>query len=391
MQKLEWHTEKRRIKILLPYKHNPRQMTQDQADQLRRSIEKFNFVEIPVIDIDNTIIAGHQRLRIMKILGRGDEEIDVRVPNRKLTDEELQEYNIRSNKNTGEWDWDMLNNLDLDLLKDIGFSEVELSKEFDKLTDPEEDDFDATLPEKAESKLGEVYILGRHRLMCGDSTKKADVEKLMDGKKADMVFTDPPYGIDVVKNKQIGGGGKLGFVGATGSAKARQYREIINDKTTETAEKFYLLCKQLGYENYIIWGGQYFTKFLPTSGCWIVWDKKETDIKNTFSDCELAWTSIDGKTYLYRHLWAGLLRKGNRDIELKERVHPTQKPVGLCGNILKDFTKQDDIVLDLFGGSGSTLIAAEQTNRICYMMELDPKYCDVIRDRYKKFTSNINP
>lgn len=126
MQNLEWRTEKRKVSDLVPYAKNPRQITETQFAQLKASLEKFNLVEIPAVDLDNQIIAGHQRLQIMRALGRGDDEIDVRVPNRKLTEDEFTEYNLRSNQNRGEWDMDVLSGLDLDLLKEIGFNMDEL-------------------------------------------------------------------------------------------------------------------------------------------------------------------------------------------------------------------------------------------------------------------------
>ena len=201
-----------------------------------------------------------------------------------------------------------------------------------------------------------------------------------------ITITDPPYGIKIVKHNQIGGGGKLGFVGATGEAKARKYRDIINDETTETAKKHYLLCLELGIKKFILWGGNYFTDFLSPERGWIIWDKKEGDIKNTFADCELAWTNLGKNAKIFRHLWAGLLRKGGRDEELKERVHPTQKPVGLLSDILQEYTKEGDIIFDGFLGSGSTLIAAEKTGRICYGMEIEPKYVDVVVKRWEDYT-----
>ena len=124
--KLEWHNEKRKVKDLIPFEKNPRKIYPKQSEDLKKSLEKFNLVEIPAIDIDNKIIAGHQRLKILQLLNRGEEEIDVRVPNRKLTDEEFVEYNLRSNRNTGEWDWKLLGEFDENFLVDIGFDEVEL-------------------------------------------------------------------------------------------------------------------------------------------------------------------------------------------------------------------------------------------------------------------------
>jgi len=194
MQTLEWTTEKRKVSELIPYKGNPRQLTEQQAKDLTKSLEKFNLVEIPAINRDNTIVAGHQRLAIMSLLGRGAEEIDVRVPNRTLTEEELSEYCIRSNKNTGEWDLDALANFDESLLKDIGFDSKELDKIFQLDTAPEDDD----VPEARQTdiKLGDIFRLGQHVLLCGDSATEATVAQLMGKDKADLLFTDPPYNVN---------------------------------------------------------------------------------------------------------------------------------------------------------------------------------------------------
>ena len=163
---------------------------------------------------------------------------------------------------------------------------------------------------------------------------------------------------------------------------ARTYKAIIGDETTETARKSYEVVKEIT-DNQIIFGGNYFTDFLPPSRCWVVWDKQNT---GNFADAELAWTSFDKGVRLYHHLWNGLCRAGSREVEGKIRVHPTQKPVGMLGEILKDFSKENDNILDLFGGSGSTLIACEQLKRRCFMCELDPHYIDVIIDRWEKLT-----
>lgn len=143
----------------------------------------------------------------------------------------------------------------------------------------------------------------------------------------------------------------------------------------------------MGIPKLIFWGGNYFTDFLTPSPCWLIWNKKNT---GNFADVEMAWTNFKTGAKLYDYLWNGLSREGDRASELVSRVHPTQKPVGLHVNILRDYSEDNNLILDLFGGSGSTLIACEQTNRICYMMELDPKYVDVIRKRYWKFTHDGN-
>ena len=189
--------------------------------------------------------------------------------------------------------------------------------------------------------------------------------------------------INVVQNRQVGGGGALHFGGKVGKrVESSTYIPIANDDTTDTARASYdvaLICT----ENQIIFGGNYFTDFLPPSRCWIVWDKQNT---GNFADAELAWTSFDKGVKLYHFLWNGLCREGSREVEGKTRVHPTQKPVGMLADILKDFSEENDSVLDCFGGSGSTLIACEQLNRKCYMCELDEKYCDVIIQRWENLT-----
>jgi DNA modification methylase len=200
--------------------------------------------------------------------------------------------------------------------------------------------------------------------------------------KADLVFTDPPYGVSVVNGSTVGGDKPFGNVGGNNIVKANKYMPIKGDETTETARLYYEIIKDLSI-NQIIFGGNYFTDFLPPKACWVIWDKENT---GNFADVEMAWTSFDKGAKLYKWLWNGLCRKGERIVEGEKRMHPTQKPVGLIANILNDFTKENDIVLDCFGGSGSTLIACEQTDRKCRMMEYEPSYCDVIIKRWENLT-----
>lgn len=251
-----------------------------------------------------------------------------------------------------------------------------------------EDNYEPNVPEEPITKLGDIWKLGEHRLICGDSTDPEVIKKLLDGVTADLCLTDPPYGINIVKNSNRIASDKVvpqhGVVGVSVIAKARHYHEILNDNNTTCARDNYLIVKDLS-KNQIIFGGNYFTDFLPPKGCWCIWDKKVPK-GMSFADVELAWTSFDGGSKLYSHMWTGMKREGDRCVELQERVHPTQKPVGMLGEILKDFSKENDIILDGFGGSGSTLIACEQLNRKCYMAELDPHYCDVIIDIWEKFT-----
>ena len=287
-----------------------------------------------------------------------------------------------------DWDTEQLNDWGLDIP----------NFEPEQVLEAEEDDFE--VPDggiETDIVLGDLFEIGEHRLLCGDSTDSDSIEKLLNGQKVDLVFTDPPYGISVVSNNKVGGDKmptfNTGIVGGGGGATkkgknkivdAKIYSEIIGDDTTETAKEFYQTCVSLEMKNFIIWGGNYFTDFLPVSACWIIWDKENS---GNFADVEIAWTSFNKGSKLYKWLWNGMSRKGNREIEGKTRVHPTQKPVGLFGDIFNDFDFK--ICFDGFLGSGSTMVASHQLKRKCYGMELDPKYCQVIIDRMLKLDPSL--
>lgn len=375
MTPLSWKTEKRKIKDLVPADYNPRQMTEAQAKQLRKSIEKFNLVEIPAIDQDNTILAGHQRMSMLLTLGRGEEEIDVRVPNRKLTQEEAMEYNLRSNKNTGEWDMDKLFAMPDGLLEEVGFDKKEIQKLIDGHTEVTEDDYDVDkgLQTPVRVELGEVWQLGEHRLMCGDPTAIGDVEKLMDGKKADMVFTDPPYGVDYegINNDSRDGLTTL----LTGAF--TEMRAVVKPGGA---------CYFFHSDRCADIAQQVFRSFCHFSSM-IIWKKSslvlsQTDYQSIHEPCMYGWF-LDGT-----HEWFGDRRQTSVWEIQVEKVsgHTTPKPLALVQRALLNSSLLNGSVLDLFGGSGSTLMACEQTNRKCYMMELDPKYCTVILDRWEKLT-----
>jgi DNA modification methylase len=220
------------------------------------------------------------------------------------------------------------------------------------------------------SLLATVYQLGPHRLLCGDGTDFGQVSELLNGGTVDLVLTDPPYGIDIVNGDSVGGGNV---------AETREYSPVIGDDTTDTAKAAWETIKNLGIKKSIIFGGNYFTDFLPPSPTWIIWDKRGDMSSNNFADCELAWSNAGGPARSYTQLWNGMIREGEHD----DRVHPTQKPVRMLGEIIKEYSDYGHTILDLFGGSGSTLIAADKTGRKCLMAELDPAYCDVIRKRYQ--------
>lgn len=380
----------KKINELTPYERNPRNNSKA-IDAVAASIENFGFKVPIVIDKDGVIVAGHTRLAAAKKLGL--KEVPCIVAD-DLTEEQIKAFRLADNKTAefAEWDPELLE-IELQDITEIDMSEFGFDEFKDaEDVDPEiiEDDI-PDVPEEPVCKLGDLWELGGHRLICGDSTDVIVIDRLMDGLKAELLLTDPPYGINVVAvNKKVGGDKPFGSKGKVGYGEkvknkildCNEYAPIIGDDTTDTARASYdvaITCT----ENQIIFGGNYFTDFLKPSRCWVVWDKENT---GNFADAELAWTSFDKGVKLYHFLWNGLCREGSREVEGKTRVHPTQKPVGMIANILKDFSKEGESVLDMFGGSGSTLIACEQLKRKCFMCELDPHYCDVIIQRWENLT-----
>lgn len=370
-----------------PYANNAKKHPKSQLLALAKIVKEVGWRQPVLVNQKGVIVAGHGRwatyqqykdefaLKDIWIIDDKGQNINGQAETKELTEEQENAYRFADNK-LNESDWDM--KLALPDLKLLSPELFELTG-FDKDLLIEPDEADNVIPENvpSRSKLGDLYELGQHRLLCGDSTQPEAVSRLMDGKKADMVFTDPPYGMSVVKGKKVGAD--------FGVAKKGIYNEVIGDESLEVAKRFYELCVRLDYNKFIIWGGNYFVRFLPFSTGWIIWDKRgDTGIKNTFADGEMAWTNIQKQVRIYKQLWNGMIREGEKG----KRVHPTQKPIMTLEKILKDFTKESDVIFDAFLGSGSTLIACEKTERICYGMELDPKYVDVIVQRYVDYVDN---
>ena len=376
----------KKISEISPAKYNPRKISDEAMGRLTKSLAEFGNIQ-PITWNARTgnVVGGHQRLKVYQAMGK----TEVEVWAVDLDEQKEKAANIALNKLAGEFDLpalkDILQDIDtgeIDLeITGFGMDEIALMME-DAHPEVTEDEV-PEVPVDAITKPGDLWILGEHRVLCGDATIEANVSGLMNGEKADMVFTDPPYGIKVVSNTSVGGGGALKFGGKKGKIvnSTKGFSEIIGDDTTDTARKFYNTCMALGFENFIIFGGNYFTDFLPPSMGWIVWYKKNT---GNFADFEMAWTSYNKASRLYEYLWNGLSRQGSRELELVKRVHPTQKPVGLNIEILKNY--EYSLIFDGFLGSGSTLIAAEQLGRKCYGMEISPNYCDVIVKRWENLT-----
>lgn len=349
------------------------------ARLMRKSFKKFGAGRSILVDRDGNIIAGNKSTEAAKEAGitkvrvietDGSELIAVKRTDVSLDSKEGRELALADNAatyhnldwdveqlqsaikefddfNTEEWD---INIPEIPLEFNEPFTQQPLQTQQPTTQQPVaenvqkqyvnavEDDFDEEVQQKEERvKRGEIWQLGDHRLMCGDSTSMEDVQRLMDGVKADCVLTDPPYGISIVRNNKVGGDkpfSSKGTVGGNPLVKANRYAPIIGDNTTETAKLSYKVM-QVFSKDQIIFGGNYFTDFLEPRSCWLVWDKENS---GNFADVELAWTSFNKGAKLYRWLWNGLCRKGERAVELKTRIHPTQKPVGLLGKILEDFT-----------------------------------------------------
>ena len=371
----------KKLTDLIPYENNPR--NNDAAvDYVAESIKEFGFKVPIIIDKNNVIVAGHTRYKASEKLGI--EEVPCLIAD-DLTEEQVKAFRLADNKvaEIATWDFEKLDlelsELDFDM-ELFGFDEVEreISGEI------EEDEFDVELPEEPKAKLGDIYQLGKHRLMCGDSTSITDVEKLMNGEKADMVFTDPPYNI------QTNGGCK----GKIGKALKKQGEniEFISNFEPEDFLNILPCVFNKNMNAYVFCNKELLPKYLN----WAV--------ENKYSYNVLVWKkpiSIPiGDSHrpdieymlLFRKnaIWNNGLKNVNysRCLEYSREtgLHPTMKPISLITNEMQISSNAGSNILDLFGGSGSTLIACEQTGRQCFMMELDPKYVDVIIERWELFT-----
>ena len=383
--KIEW----RSVDKLIPYAKNARTHSDEQVAQIAGSIKEFGFNNPVLVDKDNSVIAGHGRLMAARKLGM--DKVPV-VELEHLTESQRKAYVLADNRialNSG-WDTSMLS-LELQDLKDdidlslLGFDPDELDALLNPIEETEgltDEDAVPDVPDEPKTKLGDIYILGKHRLMCGDSTSIDAVEKLIAGTTIDLCYTDPPYGINESGNRV--GRGNLGNPDSKIMAKGVVYKDFKDDTIDYAVEAYQIVEGVLQIKRQVWWGANYYCHALPQSNNWFIWDKRTEDkYKNTNSDAEMAWVKSQWSSVrIFRHLWMGLVKGSEHG---QARVHPTQKPVALAEWSF-DYFKEVSTVLDLFGGSGSTLIACEKTNRYCLMMEFEPHYCDVIVKRWEDFT-----
>lgn len=412
------------IEEVIPYANNPRKNDGEAVDRVAASIKEYGFKNPIIIDKENVVVAGHTRLKAAKKLNI--EKVPV-IKADDLTPTQIKAFRIADNKvaEYSTWDNELLS-IELEGLKDLDF-DLDLTgidvEELDDLLNSggteevQEDNYEIELPPEPKAKIGDVYQLGNHRLVCGDCTDAEHLNLLMAGEMADLVLTDPPY--------------NMNYSGAGNTNQAnRESNKILNDNMTDEdfeqflvdvngsiysylkdGGSFYIFYKELGtgvfitslktagltFKQMLIWvknsivlgGSKYQSMYEPcVFGC------KGKSIKNWYADRKersvIEHIDLMDEDEL-REAVKELLQRDETDIirvdkNLKNDLHPTMKPIRLLAKMLNNSSKANDIVLDLFGGSGSTLIACEQTNRKCRLIELDPKYVDVIVDRWEAHT-----
>ena len=404
--------QKIQIENIKPYERNARKNDKAVA-AVAESIKQCGYIAPIIVDETMTILAGHTRLKALQKLGRKTAEVAIKEG---LTEEQKRKYRLLDNKTAeiAEWDLELLEQE----LEGLDFGDLDLEWGIQEEA-PEviEDDYGGELPEEPRTKPGEIYELGQHRLICGDSTNPADIEALMAGEKADLVVTDPPYNVDY-------------------TGKTKDALKIENDRKTEESFTEFL---SMAFENlsdslkeggaFYIWhpdsGGRIFRNVLQEAGGLevrqaLIWAKNvmvlgRQDYQWQHEPCLYGWKEGAAHYFIDDRTQTTLIEDARPDIakmkkaEMQEllekiyddkisttiihekkpaasRLHPTMKPVVLMGRLIKNSSRTGEIVLDLFGGSGSTMMAAEQLGRRCFMAEYDPKYCDVIIDRWQQLT-----
>lgn len=369
------------IEEIKMYENNPRN-NDGAVEYVANSIKEFGFKVPIVLDKNNVIVAGHTRYKAAKLLKIT--EIPCIIAN-DLSDDQVKAFRLIDNKaaELASWDIDLLN-LELENIKDIDMElfNFEISNILDNVVD---DEYEVELPEDPKTKSGNIYKLGNHYLMCGDSTNASDVKKLMNNQLADLIVTDPPYNVNY-------------------EGKTDDNLKIMNDNMEDNQFYSFLEAAFINLYNSVKDGGSIYVFHADTEG--LNFRKAMMSSGFKLAEC-LVWVKnafvMGRQDYHWKHEpvlygWkpgASHYFINDRsqstvlefDKPIRNEEHPTMKPIDLIAYLINNSSKKDEIVLDLFGGSGTTMIACEQTNRKAFIMELDPRYCDVIIDRWEKFTN----
>ena len=356
---------------------NPRVIRDDKFAKLKRSIiefpemlEKRPLVCVTREDGKLMVLGGNMRLKALNDIGAA--EVPVILAD-DWSEEQRARFLIADNVGFGEWDWDELaNEWNADDLEKWGLDLPEMKVE----AEAEEDNYEMPDEVQTDIVLGDLFEIGQHRLLCGDSTDSDQVAKLIGDNKKISIYTDPPYGINEKGDRSERGGLTQG-----------NNLKDFKDDSIQYAIDAYNLTRVFKPIKEVWWGANYYCHYLPQTNNWLVWDKRvEEKQSDTQSDCELAWVS-DGHSSvrIFRHLWKGLIKGSEHG---QKRVHPTQKPIELASHCFNRYD-MGNTILDLFGGSGATMVACQQTNRKCLMMEFEPHYCQVIIDRMLKLDPTL--
>lgn len=410
MKKLSWTTGVREVKDLLPWQENPRKISKVALDKLKEKITRNGFHSVIVIDTDNTILSGNQRK--VALMELGINTVDVMIPSRKLSDAERRRIGIESNINDGEWDFEKLKSFDLELLQFAGFDEKELVKFWDEEKDTKDDKFDVDKELKKiktpQTKLGDLIIMGNHKLLCSSSTDITAVKKLFGDDRATAIYSDPPFNIGLSYDKGVGN--KSNYGGSFDDNQSPEaYKEFIRQvlksslsiSTKDTHVAFW--CDEAW-----VWVFQTLYMELGVKNRRLnIWIKNNSSPIPTvaFNKCaEYCVYGTKGSPYLsdlvknLNEIQNKNCTTGNQLLEdisniwttkrlpSNQMEHPTSKNPELHHKFIMRCTKPGDIIFDAFSGSASTMICAEQLDRKVYSLEIEPVFCDLAIRRYEKLT-----
>ena len=401
-EKLKWETKKVKVKDLIELDINPRKISDAKKQKLVESLEKFNLAEIPAVNTDMQIIGGNQRVSALMMVGRGDEEIDVRVPNRKLTKKEVKEYAIISNTHAGEFDFEILELEFADVQIEeigfdvIGFDDWKKKQDIALASEAKEDDFDVPVGGiETDIVLGDLFEIGEHRLLCGDSTDSDSVAKLMNGEKAEISFTSPPYNAGTTPT-EIKMGKTSKYANDSDNKTETEYLKLLIDFTNNT-----LLFSDYSFVNIQSLSGNktalidFLYNMKEYYADTLIWQKQNAQPAMA--------ENVLNSQFEYIHVFS---HKANRAIGTKRfrgtlsnvldiskqnkngvKEHNATFPIDFAAHFVQNFCENS--VLDLFLGSGTTMVASHQLKRKCYGMELDCKYVEVIVTRMIKLDKTL--